>query len=112
MNASDVVLAFCGALTTVAGAVAVLWWLVRPRLEAWARRELVDPVRETHHQVTANSHASDSPTVLDRIDDVSTEVAGVHAEVVTVKGQLGEHITKAEVEHTKIWAAIGRLTAG
>jgi hypothetical protein len=41
----------------------------------WVRDHLLEPVRETHKQVTVNHHSSENPTVLDRIDDVSKQVA-------------------------------------
>ncbi len=31
-------------------------------------------VNETHHQVTANSHKSKEPTILDRLDDLSNKL--------------------------------------
>ena len=31
-------------------------------------------VQETHHQVTTNSHSSKTPTVLDRLDDLSKKL--------------------------------------
>lgn len=41
----------------------------------WLRSELVEPVQETHKQVTENHHSNTVPTVLDRIEDVHTETS-------------------------------------
>lgn len=70
----------CGAVVTIAGAAGVLWWLVKPRVAAWAEAQIITPVRETHHQVTVNHHSSAEPTVLDKIDTVHQEVAAVAEE--------------------------------
>ncbi|GAA1138284.1 hypothetical protein GCM10009606_17620 [Nocardioides aquiterrae] len=74
------VLVGCGAIVTLAGAAGVLWWLVKPRVAAWAEAQILTPVRETHHQVTVNHHSSAEPTVLDKIDTVRQEVRAVVVE--------------------------------
>lgn len=74
----------CGAVVTIAGAAGVLWWLVKPRVAAWAETQILTPVRETHHQVTVNHHSSPEPTVLDKIDTVHREVAAVAGQVAAV----------------------------
>lgn len=49
-------------------------------------------VDETHKQVTVNHHSSEEPTVLDRIDDVRTEVVGLRGEVNTLHTQFNSHV--------------------
>lgn len=76
-EALTAVLIGAGAVVTLAGAAGVLWWLVKPRVAAWAEAQILAPVRETHHQVTVNHHSSAEPTVLDKIDSVHQEVVAV-----------------------------------
>lgn len=79
-QALTAILIGAGAIVTVAGAAGVLWWLVKPRVAAWAEAQILTPVRETHHQVTVNHHSSTEPTVLDKIDTVGRQVAAVAEE--------------------------------
>lgn len=79
-EALTAVLIGSGAVVTLAGAIGVLWWLVKPRVAAWAESQILGPVRETHHQVTVNHHSSAEPTVLDKIDTVGRQVAAVAKE--------------------------------
>lgn len=79
-QAVTAVLFGAGAIVTLATALGVLWWLVKPRVTAWAESQILGPVRETHHQVTVNHHSSEEPTVLDKLDTVRQEVADVAAE--------------------------------
>lgn len=66
--------AAAGIIVAVGTLTGIVWWLVKPRALAWLDRELVTPLHETRHQVKENHHSSSKPTVLDRIDDVHTDV--------------------------------------
>lgn len=59
--------AIAGALVTLG---AGIWWLVKPRAVEWFRREVLQPVQETHHSVTVNGHQSDEPTLRDQVDSL------------------------------------------
>lgn len=48
--------------------------LTRYVLMPYLRDHLMVKVDETHKQVTENHHTNDQPTVLDRIDDVGTDM--------------------------------------
>lgn len=93
------VLFVCGSIITVAGAAGVVWWLVKPRIAEWVERELIQPVRETHHQVTVNHHSSDEPTILDRLDTLTASVGAqaqefesLHANVTGLTHVVIEHL--------------------
>lgn len=88
---SDIVKLFvlAGAAVTATGVLGgAFLWLVKPRIAEWVLSLLgpmQDKVTETHHQVTKNSHASATPTVLDLIAEVRDEVA-------EFRGEFGTHV--------------------
>ena len=94
----------CGAVVTVAGAAGALWWLVKPRVAAWAEAQILTPVRETHHQVTVNHHSSAEPTVLDKIDTVRREVAAVAGQVAVVAEENREQNRKIDSVQSDVTA--------
>lgn len=109
--------ALLGAAVAALGAVggAVLW-LVKPRIAEWVISLLApmqEKVAETHKQVTENHHSNEHPTVLDRIDDVHSEVLAVQAEARRVRDDLSRHMARtaaereaASREQTAMWRAI------
>jgi len=72
----DVVTWILGTLLALGTLVA---GLVRFMLLPYLREHLVEPVKATQAQVTENSHNEphDSPTVMDRLDDVQTDVKAI-----------------------------------
>jgi len=72
----DVVTWILGTLLALGTLVA---GLVRFMLLPYLREHLVEPLHETRAQVTENSHAEphDQPTVMDRLDDVQTDVKAI-----------------------------------
>ena len=72
----DVVTWILGTLLALGTLVA---GLVRFMLLPYLREHLVEPVKATQAQVTENSHNAphDSPTVMDRLDDVQTDVKAI-----------------------------------
>jgi hypothetical protein len=60
---------------------AIVATAVRLILLPYLREHLVDPVSQVKKQVTENHHTNQEPTVLDRIDDVRTQV-GALAKVI------------------------------
>lgn len=70
------------ALIANLGLVLVAFLQVRGQRQ---QAKIAEKVKETHHQVTTNSHASARPTVLDRLDDV-------HAAVQDVGWRLDRHL--------------------
>ena len=47
--------------------------------QARKQREVAERVKETHHQVTTNTHKSAKPTVLDRLDDLGVAISEVQS---------------------------------
>jgi len=86
-------------LTSVTMTCGLMGMIVRYGLLPWMREHLVKPVTETNHQVSVNRHASPSPTVLDRIDDV---MRGVE----TANERLDQHLAWAHEENQRLWHAI------
>lgn len=90
----------CGSIITLAGAASILWWLVKPRIQEWVESELIRPVRETHHQVTVNQHASDEPTVLDKLDELKQESHTHGLELESLHSNLAG-LTHVVLEHLR-----------
>lgn len=61
-------------LGTMLAGSAVVGLGARFVLLPWLREHLVGPVQQVKKQVSENQHANQQPTVLDRIDDVQTEL--------------------------------------
>lgn len=97
-NVATALLIGCGALVTVAGAVTVLWWLVAPRVKAWAEEQIIGPLRQTHHQVTVNHHSSKEPTILDRLDTLTTAVEAQGREFESMQQNVSD-LTGVVVQH-------------
>ncbi|HET6915753.1 MAG TPA: hypothetical protein VFH56_06640 [Acidimicrobiales bacterium] len=112
MNESAVsIVAAC--VGTVVGLITLLGVAVKWVLVPYLERELLRPVKETHHQVTVNHHSSDEPTILDRLDDVQQEVREARSEVRSVRGDLSRHLLNSEEvqaeghrEAQRMWSAI------
>lgn len=90
--------------TTVIG--SALFWLIKPRFTEAVRetvRDEIGPIRdqisETHKQVTENHHSNETPTVLDRLDDV-------HQEVTAVRDDLNNHLLLSSRAQSDMWRAI------
>lgn len=71
MSATEAITWTLGTLLSLATLVGIATKFV---LLPYIRAHVVDPLRETRHQVTVNHHSSTEPTVLDRIDDVANKV--------------------------------------
>jgi hypothetical protein len=72
---------------------------VRYGLLPYLRDHLVIPVKETHHQVTANSHSSPLPTIMDKLDDISKAL-------IATNERLEEHLDWSNEETAKLWKAL------
>lgn len=87
--------AVAGALLALLG---MLWWLVKPRAVEWFRREVLQPVRETHQSVTVNGHVSETPTLRDQVDSLRTTAATLIQRadtnaggIAAIRAELHEH---------------------
>ena len=105
MNESAVTIA-AAVVGTIVGLMTLLGasikWVLLPYLE----RELIHPVKQTHHQVTVNHHSSDVPTVLDRIDDVQDEIRSVRSDLSTHLLNAEQAQTEGHREAQRMWSAI------
>jgi len=61
-------------LCTIIAVFAILGVIVRLVLVPYLREHLITPVKQVEKQVTENHHSNETPTVLDRIDDVQTAI--------------------------------------
>lgn len=83
-------------LTTLVSMLVVVGLAVRYVLMPYLREHLIQPVKETHEQVTVNAHESDqAPTLPDRLEDISTDVG-------TLTRVLDSHVQWSESEHERI----------
>lgn len=71
---ATVLLGILASLGTLVGGLGAIAWLIAPRVKQWLRDELIQPTQETHQAVTSNHHTSDPPSILDRLDDLATQV--------------------------------------
>lgn len=97
-DAWKLVLGVCASIVTLAAAAGVIWWLIKPRIVAWVEDQILRPVRETHHQVTVNHHSSTEPTVLDRLDTLTTTANSHLAEIESVQENVSE-LTYVVIRH-------------
>lgn len=70
-SSRDAVTFTLGTFVTVCTIIALG---VKFILLPWLRDHLVQPVQRVHHEVTANNHKSATPTIPDRLEDLSTKV--------------------------------------
>lgn len=119
---SDVVKAIILAAAGVAAIGSLggaFLWLIKPRLIEAIRNELQPmqaKVDETHKQVTVNHHSSETPTVLDRIDSVHSEVTDLRQEFVdhvllsaTSQGALARAQEQANERMSSLEASLGTM---
>lgn len=96
----------------VVSALSVIGLIINGLIAARASRGVQRTetlVEETHHQVTVNHHSSESPTVLDRIDDLRREIADVRSDVAEVRGDLAEHKAESGVVVQLLTGAVSQL---
>lgn len=78
---------------------------------AWMTHRQSGPLRETHKQVTVNHHSSAKPTVLDRIDDVRTEVLRVAADMNDLHGKFNDHLAHSNRMDARLLKTEGEVAA-
>lgn len=75
------ILTIVAVLTAITLAFGLVGIIVRYMLVPYLRDQLVtqllNPVQETHRQVTVNQHSSEEPTILDKMDDLKKQISGV-----------------------------------
>jgi hypothetical protein len=114
--------------TAVLAVCAVVGLIVRFVLLPYLRAEVVEPVKETHRQVTPHHRpANAEPTIVDRLDDVQSELRAVaevaeglskkvraNRDLIAAAGhsadaahaRLTEHEAWAREEDRRLWRAI------
>jgi hypothetical protein len=70
MNFSVAVQVLLGILLIVGCLISVIWFLLKYAALPWLRAELTAPMQRIETQVTENGHTRQTPTVIDRIDEV------------------------------------------
>ena len=91
-----------GGLTAITMVLTLLGLAVRYVLLPWLEAHLVKPMRQVEKQVSENHHSNDSPTVLDRFDDLSNEVRALAS---VIEG----HIEAADDEMKRVWRAFAHI---
>lgn len=64
-------------LGTLLTALILVGFLVRYALLPWLNDHVVHPVADVQRQVTQNEHVHETPTLPDRLEDVSAEIAAL-----------------------------------
>lgn len=95
------------ALSAVLLAFTLAGLAVRYVLLPYLREHLIAPVKETNKQVTENHHSNPNPTVLDRIDDVSHQVAENTTETRALARMFDGHLDWSQREVDRIWKQLG-----
>lgn len=102
--------AIAAIVVAVAGLVGgVVAFLVKYALLPWLLTHVAIPVAETRKQVTENSHKNDTPTVLDRIDEVKTQGDRIerlakdsHDEVGMLSKMFDRHVDWSEYQDEEL----------
>jgi hypothetical protein len=95
-KAAGATLAVC-ALLALAGR-----WISRRVFLPWLRETLIDPIKATQHQVTANSHQSDVPTVPDLLHTLSDQV-------VAMDDTFSQHVGQSVQEWARLDVRVSEL---
>lgn len=117
----DVLLSIGELAAAVAAIGALAWWLIGPRVRAFAT-EVVVKVNETHRNVTVNGGVSDPPTFRDDVSQVRDDVKGLTRAVATntrrvedvaedvaeTKRTLDEHLTTGELYLDQVQVVLKR----
>jgi hypothetical protein len=75
-------------------------FVVRFVVFPWIQAHLVEPVKDTNHQVSVNAHQSPEPTIPDRIDDLSAQVTAATLDHVS-QGRDIRALTRVLDEHLR-----------
>ncbi len=101
-----------GSTVSLAGFTGVVWWLIRPRIEIWAR-EVLALGRETHKQVTVNNDVSSPPTMLDDLHRLRTMIMQQQSLTATFDIRLRQldktfhdHLIIGAQEQSDMWRAM------
>lgn len=87
-------------LGTTASILVLVGILVRYVLLPYLREHLIAPVKQVEKQVSENHHSNKEPTVLDRIDDVQTELRALVKQVTSLAAVVEAH-ADVQTEHSK-----------
>ena len=109
MNVKDTVAVIVGLLTIMTLGLGLLGLAVRYVLVPWLKEHVITPVKETNHQVTVNKHVSNPPTLLDKIDRVSRDVADVQTDVRAASTMFEGHIELSADDRRRLWEAVEDL---
>lgn len=91
-------------LSTITGLLVLIGLAVRFVLLPWLRDHLVQPVQETHRQISENGHVdADAPTIPDRLQDLAAAVhdatedhAVLSRDLAAMTRVLDQHLTWAD----------------
>ena len=103
-------------ISTTLALAALAGLMVRWVLLPYLREHLLKPMQRVEHQVSVNAHQSDEPTVLDRLDDMHTEVRELRAEqrrtrsdLSDLSRQVGDHLLRSESWSAEVESRLGGL---
>ena len=101
-----------GAIGAVSAAIFILgavWWLLKPRVKQWLRREIAEPTQRIQHQVAVNGGRNDPPTLLDEVGRNTQQVSLLRSEVSGLAEALRGHIVIAGRDHDRMWGELDRI---
>jgi hypothetical protein len=119
------------AATAVLSVLALVGLLVRFVLMPYLREQLVEPIRETHRQVTQTHPVASDPTLVDRLEEFAATVDNVadmlthtdekvtaalrtfgrrtdatEGRVQALRQALDQHVSWAREEDSRLWNAV------
>ena len=77
----ELALVMMGAVSVGCAFLVIVWKIARPHIKGYIEsvvKPLQTTANATHHQLTKNGHTSATPTVLDRVDGLSSKVDELH----------------------------------
>lgn len=89
-------------LSTLTALLVLTGLAVRFVLLPWLRDHLVDPVQQTHQQVSANGRDTEPPTLPDRLADLQSDVS-------VLTRLLDTHVEWSTEEHDRLDKALEEL---
>lgn len=110
-HSGDLVAFVAGLLSAAVAATVLLGLATRYVLLPYLREHLLDPVQETHHQVTENTGESPQPTVLDAIHSVERDVKALAGVMDTHMAWSEAYTTQTERKFRRLRQLIRELRA-
>lgn len=106
---NDTVTLLVGVLTAVTLILGLVGMAMKFVALPWLKEHIAAPVQETQRQVTVNKHVSNPPTLLDKVDHVSRDLAVVQSDLTAAAEMFEGHMDHSAEDRQNLWRAIAEL---